>query len=330
MERSAHTLRIVIASIIAIVMVGGAYALSGPLPFGNIAGAQSAEELLREYAVLDSDFDGLPDWQEALYGTDPHNPESFQAGILDGDAVARGLIQPKISMRAEDELTDIDSIPGVAAAPSSLTDRFAQLLLTQFLQTRGNEALSQDEVATFVTGGVQSLIQTADAPARYTANDILTNATSGTEALVAYIAAIESVFARHTVAAEKSELFYFSDALRGDTAAIAKIASIGRAYDNIATGMVQVRVPQEVAQAHLNVANALVQLSESATYMASLETDPLQAFLGISLYETRAKELVAAFSHLNSVFSAYQVSIPEGAPGYSILKSARDAAAVSQ
>ncbi|MDP3402478.1 MAG: thrombospondin type 3 repeat-containing protein, partial [bacterium] len=132
MAHSTRTLRIAAASLLAVLMVGGTYLSTGPNPFfglTRIVGAQSSEELLREYAAKDSDSDGLPDWQEALYGTDPFNPESFRVGILDGEAVAQGLIEPRVTVRAEKEPTNLDSIPGTVAAPSSLTDRFSQTLL---------------------------------------------------------------------------------------------------------------------------------------------------------------------------------------------------------
>ena len=33
----------------------------------------------------DSDGDGLPDWEEALFGTNPHNPDTDGDGTSDGD-----------------------------------------------------------------------------------------------------------------------------------------------------------------------------------------------------------------------------------------------------
>lgn len=326
MARSAHTLRIVVASIIALILIGGAYALSGPLPFGNIVGAQSAEELLREYAALDSDFDGLPDWQEALYGTDPHNPESFQAGIRDGDAVAQGLIEPRVAVRPEQEPTDINSIPGTTAAPSSLTDRFAQMILTQYLENRGATPPTQAEIVTFISNGVDALVASNVAGDKYTRDQVQLRNEVGAAALVSYAARVEEVFTQHTTPTSKHELAYFGDALKGDTDALETLEDIATAYTNLATALIATPAPSEAAQAHLSLANALAHLGEVTLFMTKLESDPIQALLGISLYETRARELVAAFANLNGVFSARQVSPVNGDAGYYIIKTARDAA----
>jgi hypothetical protein len=314
-------------------MVGGTYASTAPggiLGWAKIAGAQSSEELLREYAAKDTDFDGLPDWQEALYGTDPANPESFQAGIKDGDAVAQGLIEPKVAVRPEDEPTDIDEIPGTVAAPSTLTDRFAQTLLKQFLMNRGDTPPTSAEIADFVEAGVADLSQQAASPARFSFSETRASSDTGAAALSAYAGRAETAFAENTVPADRNELFYFEEAMKGDTEALGKIGQISEAYTDIAEALVATPVPSEARQAHLAIANALAHLSETSADMAAMEEDPLRALMGIGLYRQYADELIAAFANLHGVLSARQVSIPEGTPGYYVAKTAADAAAARQ
>lgn len=309
-------------------MIGGTYLSTGPNPFfgmTRIAGAQSSEELLREYAAKDTDTDGLPDWQEALYGTDPSDAESFQAGIKDGEAVAQGLIEPKVRVRAEEEATDLDSIPGTVAAPSSLTDRFAQTLLTQYLSNRGATVPTSEEIVAFVEAGVQNLSAESASPDAFSLAEVTVTA-DGSVALSEYAAAAERVFALNTVAADTNELAYFSVALKGDDAALAKIDAISAAYADIASALMEIPVPAEARQSHLTVANALMHLSETSADMASMKTDPLRALMGIGLYDKYATTLVAGFANLDGVFSARQVSIPEGEVGHYFISTAADAA----
>jgi hypothetical protein len=40
--------------------------------------------------INDHDYDGLADWEEELYGTDPNNPDTDGDGYLDGEEVASG------------------------------------------------------------------------------------------------------------------------------------------------------------------------------------------------------------------------------------------------
>lgn len=330
MAHSARTLRLVLASVIAILMVGGAYAFSGPNPFfglGRIAEAQSSEELLKEYAAKDSDTDGLPDWQEALYGTDPLNAESFKAGVKDGDAVAQGLVEPKVSVRPEEEPTDLSSIPGTLPAPSSVTDRFAQTLLKQYLLNRGETPPTSAEIVAFVTASIDDLSNESASPATFKSSDVRAGSGSGTDALTTYAAQMEAAFADNTVPADRNELSYFADAVKGDDSALAKIGDISKAYKNIANAIMKIAVPAEARQAHLAIANALMHMSETSEDMSTMKTDPVRALMGIGLYDRYAHEVVAAFTNLSGIFVAQQVSIPSGTAGYFIVKTAADAAA---
>ena len=329
MAHSLRTLRLVSASALALLMVAGTYLATGPNPFfgiGRIAEAQTSEELLREYASKDTDTDGLPDWQEALYGTDPTNRESFQAGISDGEAVAQGLIEPKVAVRPDNELTDLEDIPGVVAPPSSLTDQFARTLLSKYLLNRQETPPTQEELLAFIQGAVADLNENASVEARYTQSDLVAGG-SGADAVAAYAAAAESVFVRIAVPVEKNELFYFSDAVRGETTALKEISSISETYAAIAAGLMEVPVPAEARQAHLAIANAIYRLSVTSADMAAMENDPLRALLGISMHSRHSQEWVAAFANMSAVFKATRVTVPESAAGYSFIETSDAAAA---
>jgi len=329
MAHSTRTLRIAAASLLAVLMVGGTYLSTGPNPFfgmTRIAGAQSSEELLREYAAKDSDTDGLPDWQEALYGTDPLNPESFRAGVRDGEAVAQGLIEPKVMVRPAEEPIDPDTIPGTPGAPSSLTDRFAQTLLKQYLLNRTGTPPTQEEIVAFVQGGVAELSSGATEPDRYTLTDVRV---SSTATLATYAAEAEAAIAANTVSStisSRNELAYFQDAIRGDDDAVAKIAAYSKAYAAMADALIRMQVPEESRQAHLAIVNATMHLSGTTADMAALREDPLRALLGIGLYKKYAESMKSGFANLNSVFKARQVSLTEGQPGYEFFNTSELAA----
>ncbi len=333
MAHSTRTLRIAAASLLAVLMVGGTYLSTGPNPFfglTRIVGAQSSEELLREYAAKDSDSDGLPDWQEALYGTDPFNPESFRVGILDGEAVAQGLIEPRVTVRAEKEPTDPNSIPGTAGAPSSLTDRFAQTLLKQYLLNRTGTPPSQEEIVAFVQKGVAELSASAVERDRYTLSDVRVSGDSGSAALIAYAAEAEAAIAANTVSSSisaRNELSYFQDAIRGDDAALAKVSAYSKAYAAMGDALIRLPVPQEVRQSHLTIVNATMHLSSMTADMATLKEDPLRALMGIGLYGKHATSMKSGFANLNGVFRARQVSLTKGQPGYEIFNTSELAAA---
>src|SRR3990167_5251431 len=87
--------RVITAILFSAVLIVGAFVLARGIESPSSAQASEETALLHAIATKDSDSDGLPDWEEALYGTDPHNQDSFHLGMSDGEAVAKGLIVPK-------------------------------------------------------------------------------------------------------------------------------------------------------------------------------------------------------------------------------------------
>lgn len=60
-------------------------ALATPLPKAELVEIQNSEVYNR-----DSDSDGLKDWEESVYGTDPLNPDTDADGYLDGEEIYSG------------------------------------------------------------------------------------------------------------------------------------------------------------------------------------------------------------------------------------------------
>ena len=311
------------ALIIAGVLIGGSILLSvNGLAFlnPNSANAESTQALLQAYAARDTDHDGLPDWQEALYGLDPNNAHSFSPTVTDGQAVAQGLVKPKFVSETASSSTTIDpsTLEGPTAAPGSLTEQFSQSLFSQYLnQVATNGAnLSDDAVAPFAQGVLQTFAQTHSRHDAYAIGQVQLGGT-GPTAMKSYAASVEKALAANTTSETKSELDYFSDAIeKNDPTALAKIATIGKDYTSLAPMLMQIQVPTEAQNAHLEIANAANRLGGDITDLSTMNTDPLRAYLGLAQYQNDATTLAKGFSDLATVFEDEQLTFSKGDPGY--------------
>jgi len=72
---------------VLLILFIGAYSKRGAFSQINLFGASEA---IIESQNLDSDNDGLKDWQEKLYQTDANNPDTDADGYLDGEEVDSG------------------------------------------------------------------------------------------------------------------------------------------------------------------------------------------------------------------------------------------------
>lgn len=319
MAHSTRTVPIIAASVIAVLLVGGAYVLSGPIPFINTVGAESTEELLKAYAAKDTDGDDLPDWQEALYGTDPENPESFQAGMTDGEAVAQGLLTPKPV--ATDATETEASFPGTDAAPGSLTDQFAKKFFERYLTGRSSEPPTEAEVASFVNEAVADLVSTATTTTFYTLKDASITSDTSDAALIAYATAASNAILANAVPAEEDELVTFVDAVEnGDADSLKKVRDIAGGYRAIGQALIKVPVPSSAAAAHVRLANVLMNLNASILRMVAFSDDPIRAMIAVGEYSSFRDELIRAFAATNASFSTNGLVIEEGGAGYHLYR----------
>lgn len=321
MAHSTRILPILGALVIATALVAGAYVLSGPIPFIDRVTAQSSEELLREYAVKDTDLDGLTDWQEALYGTDPQNANSFRADLSDGEAAAQGLLTPasRVPESADDEFPGSDPVAG------SLTERFAEAFLGQYLATRGQTPPTEAELVAFVNDAMADLAREAAANPRYSTRDVSTTLDSEA-AYRTYAARAASAITLNAVPAEQEDLAYFAAAGNGgDPEALAKLEEISGAYTAIAKGLVAVPVPEGARASHIAIASAFNGLGIATAHLAALEEDPILAMLGIAEYQRYRTDLIAAFVATNDAFGRYGVTLAEGEVGYHFYAMSREA-----
>lgn len=324
MAPNTRSRTIALSLVVAVVLVVGAFYFSGhTLSFSTAVNAESTQELLKAYSTKDSDGDGLPDWEETLYGTDPNNARSVRASITDSQAVAQGLVTPQYA--AAPAPTSAGSpktldVPGASAAPGSVTDQFSQLFFSTYMNQRGATPPTADETQSFVQNAVAQLEASRVRAAAYTTSD--TNVKGqGVSSLKAYASGMDKAFADNAVHLPFDELTYFSDAVeKNDSTALSHVQEIGTAYTKTASEAVKVPVPEEAAAAHLAVVNAMAQLGNTIDDMASVNQDPIRAMLGLQSYPADAEQFATALQAMNAVFVADGVTLTETDPGHAFFE----------
>lgn len=300
---------------------------------GSPAPVQASTEsaLLQAIATKDSDGDGLPDWEEALYGADPHSTDSFHLGMTDGEAVSRGLIVPKavaeIPMASSTSSFNSEAPP----AEDSLTAAFAKIFFSLYLsakQESGNGNLSEQDMQKVASDALKSLSSSiAPSPDFKSAKD-LNIAGSGAEALKEFAIKAEAVLTRNTANATTSEINYLKNAiLNDDTSAFPHIASIAKTYRDSAIGLAVLPVPSELATEQLALINSLMRLSKITNDFTHVNDDPLVTILAIQQYSQAIQELGNAFIHIGKVYANAGISLSSGSPGASFVNVIKDIAA---
>ncbi|MFA6278622.1 MAG: thrombospondin type 3 repeat-containing protein [Candidatus Paceibacterota bacterium] len=317
MGRILENWRVPAAGLFAVVLIIGAYIFARGIGSPPAAEASAETALLKAIAAKDSDNDGLPDWEEVLYGTDPHNPDSNHLGMTDGDAVAKGLIVPKA-------IANMPTATSTLAADSSTrTEAFAKDFFTLYLaakQSNGGVDLSTDQTNALADQAINQLLLTStQASSAKSMSDLKVSGT-GPDALRAFAIVAEAVFKKNMDTTITNEMQALQDAVQNnDTDALSQLTSAAQIYRNYAAGLAALTVPQELAADNLMLINAMLLRSEVDDNFASVNTDPLAAMLAIQQFGQTESDFWNAFSNIGATYASAGVTLPTGTPGASFV-----------
>jgi len=327
--------RVIVATFFAAVLIVGSFMLTRGIESPPLAQASTETELLQAIATKDSDSDGLPDWEEALYGTDPYKVDTFNLGMTDGDAVAKGLIVPKaIADVAIATSTNASNIvdPSLPPAPAegTLTAAFAQNFFTLYLaakQNNGGGDLSEADMQNVANQALSSLSSAIASTPDFKSLRDLTISGSSPEELKAFAVSAEAVLRKNKADATTSELNYLKSALlNNDNTAISHITSIAKGYRDSAVGLSVLPVPKELAADYLVLINSMMRISQITTDFTKVETDTLTTMLALQQYPQVVVTLGSAFINIGKIYAVAGISLPAGAPGASFVNLVSDLA----
>lgn len=303
--------RVVAAVLFSVITIAGAYVIARGINSPQVAQASSETALLQAIAAKDSDNDGLPDWEEALYGTDPHNPDTFHLGMTDGEAVAKGLIVPKAAANV--------SSPATSTSATTITDSFARSFFALYLvakQANGGAEFTSDQASALANQAMNQISPSAvpEGGAK-TVADITVSGT-GPAALRAFAVSAEAVFKKNMSKTPLDEMQSLQDAVQNeDTGALSQLGLASQIYKNYADGLLAIPVPQELIADDLTLINTMLLRSQADDDFTRVDTDPLAAMLALQQFSQTESSFWNAFSDISQVYASAGVALSKGAPG---------------
>lgn len=243
--------------------------------------------------IQDSDEDGIYDWEEGLWGTDPNKEDSDADGVSDGEEIA---IRKK-EVQAENNLSEED--PG--SESSNQTEIFARQLLSTASLAEQQGGLSAESMEDFSKAFGDS-IASSTIPDRFTLADLKLSSVSN----AAYKAELAKAFDEYRKA-NISELGSIYRLANDDASASGDLERIAQLYAKLSDNLLKIQTPHAIAGTHLVLANNSLKLSIIFESMKALAEDPLSAVAGFKQYQKYSLEMESAIIRLTAYFSSVGV-----------------------
>lgn len=328
--------RIVSAGLFSVVLIGSAVFIARDAQSPRSAQASAESDLLKAIATKDSDGDGLPDWEESLYGADPNRVDSFGLNMPDGQAVAKGLVVPRAVAEYEVQTSSAaaktpgidDSIPP-PPTEGTLTAVFAQTLYVEYRVTREAKGadLSSAEIAAVTQKALRTFASSIKPSGDFKTSKDISTAGSGEEALRAYAIAVDAIFQKNTDSTTKSELTYLQEVVQENKEdSLASIVAIAKAYRETAIGLSKLPVPTELSNEGLRLMNSLMRIAEVTTNFAQVRVDPLATMLALEQYPQATLDLAHALIGISNVYKKANITFAEGDSGAGLVNIISDLA----
>lgn len=243
------------------------------------------------FYTRDSDGDGIYDWEEGLWGTDPENKDSDGDGVTDGDEIKADKKQIQDKNNLDDSTIPSDK-------NLNQTEIFARQLFSAASLAKQSGGLTSGSLDSFSKAFGKSVSEAKIADVYNSSQIKLTDMNAA--AYKKEIAEIFKPYLDSGISADNA-IYRLSS---GDIAAENDIEKLSELYHDISNKLILSPAPYTMAGAHLSLANNTAKLSIAMINMKNLGEDPVLATVGFNQYETYISEIEKALKTIGDYFKA--------------------------
>ncbi|MCK4386579.1 MAG: hypothetical protein KAV41_00625 [Candidatus Pacebacteria bacterium] len=273
-------------------------------PAQNIENEIAVE--MKKITQSDSDGDGLKDWEETLWKTDPNNPDTDGDGTNDNAEILAGrnplIAGPNDLLKNE----IVQSAPDDAQAGQTLTqtDRLARELFVGYAALKQEGQLNGANQDRFIEALVEKNLG-REIKEIYSLTDlkIISNNHSNIQT---YANEIKKLTEK--IPELKYEPLVLKQAMEINNPGMLKELDFNiLTYKQMIGWFLEIPVPSAVAEFHLNVINALNEMTADTKNMQKMFSDPIAGLLGVQKYIKDEEKFNNALTEIGEYFKTENI-----------------------
>jgi len=233
---------------------------------------------INELLQKDSDGDGVMDWEEGLWGTDPNNIKTFN-GTPDAEYV-----------KSKREALQTPGENGLDNNSLSETDKFAQQFFASIAALKQNGQVDANTIKNISTSLGQTIVDSTIID-KYSNSDAKISANDDATRQKTYYTTIKKLFETYTKKGIGDEaeitgtLASSSITTEEKTKYTNQLSQIADAYQEYAQKVIGTQVPGSLVSYHLAIANNANNTGIAVRNMSKVTDDPIVGLSGLSQYQ---------------------------------------------
>ncbi len=264
-------------------------------PFAKISqykSAQSSDLKLEEFATKDTDVDGVPDWEEALWGTDPKNKDTKDSGV--GDKAYIESRKLALNQSGGTNATDVKL---------NETDIFARDFLTAILSLKQQGQLNSTTVSNLSETVLKNAAVKTVLPDLFSANSLIEYKDSSMANIAKYHSDISKILKKYkdSVGNELQTMAVVVDS-EGQSG-LDELKATSTNYDSLAQELLKIKIPKDAVSLHLDLVNSAKNTSIAISNMSQLYENPLLGLIGVGQENIYSPKMITSMENLATYFA---------------------------
>lgn len=256
-------------------------------------------------AEKDTDKDGLKDWEEVLWRTNPEKSDTDLDGTTDGEEVE--LERNPTIKGPSDKIADnpfAQNQEGVKGEPLTTTDKFARDVFAEYItvkQANGGTPLTsaeQKEIVLRMLDENENVLPKIE----YARADIILSKDSASTTIRAYGNELGRIIKTYSISA-RDEGIILRDSIDAEDAELLKeLDPIIKAYQSLLSNFLRTKAPANASLIHLALINSFSDIITTVQGMRSLYEDPLEALQGAGHFPDARGNMLIALQRVKAYF----------------------------
>lgn len=237
--------------------------------------------------IKDTNINGIPDWEESLWGLNPLKNGQSNKEFIEGKKKALNSQENK------------DNISG--EVPENETDQLSREFFSSFMALRQSDTLNTNAIENLATTISQKVGDT-DLPDTYLVNQIKTTSSNKAN-LIKYQSDLEKIFIKYENIELGDELSIMADAVEAmDYVKLQELYAVSNTYRSLAKDILNVSTPTDIQSEHFQLVNSYDKLGISIEKMSEAIDNPVTATTGVIMYARYTKEINIIVEEIKTTF----------------------------